>query len=143
MRAWYSVSLGLLLPLGAACAQGDTGALAGVGGSGSDTTSSGHGGAATTTAGTGGSSTSEATSSSSSGTSTSGGVPTTCAEAHDKAGCCNDGIAYYCKSGATTLTTEPCSGTKVCGWNSSEDYYTCVDAPGGADPSGSNPEACN
>jgi len=49
---------------------------------------------------------------------------------------------YYCKSGQTTLTVTPCTGTEVCGWKTADDYYTCVAAPGGADPTNKHPIAC-
>jgi hypothetical protein len=137
MRGPYVVSLAVLVPLAAACAKGDTGEIGGVGGSSSSTGStSGQGGGG---AQDGGSSTSTSSTTGSS----SGGVPATCAAAHDSVGCCNDGTVYYCKSGETTLTATSCTGSKVCGWEASESFYTCVAAPGGADPTNANPEACN
>jgi hypothetical protein len=72
--------------------------------------------------------------------SSSTGAPTTCAEANNKTGCCASGVAYYCE--ATTLTSQTCTGGKVCGWNSTSSYYGCVAAPGGSDPSGTNPINC-
>ena len=67
-------------------------------------------------------------------------VPTTCAEANMTIGCCAGNVLYYCKT--TTLTSKACTGTTVCGWNATSSYYGCVAAPGGADPSGTNPLAC-
>jgi len=132
MRGPYLVSLTLLLPLGAACAQGETG---GFGGSGESSTAS-------TTSGGGSSTASSGTASSTTGAS-SGGVPSTCMEAHGSVGCCDGDTAYYCKTGQTSLTVTNCASPKVCGWNSSSNYYSCVTAPGGADPSNSYPESCN
>jgi len=71
----------------------------------------------------------------------SSSVPTTCTQAYGKIGCCAGNTAYYCDS-TTTPTAKACTGTKVCGWDSSGSYYDCVAAPGGADPSGTNPIAC-
>ncbi len=71
----------------------------------------------------------------------SSSVPTTCTQAYGKIGCCANNTAYYC-NGTTTPTAKACTGTKVCGWDTSASYYDCVAAPGGADPSGTNPIAC-
>ncbi len=60
---------------------------------------------------------------------------------YGKIGCCANNTAYYC-NGTTTPTAKACTGTKVCGWDTSASYYDCVAAPGGADPSGTNPIAC-
>ncbi len=35
-----------------------------------------------------------------------------------------------------------CGAAQVCGWNAANGYYDCVAPPGGADPSGTYPEAC-
>jgi hypothetical protein len=73
----------------------------------------------------------------------SGSGPTTCAGANSGKGCCGaDGNNYYCASGATTVTSKTCTNGQVCGWSATKGYYTCVAAPGGADPSGANPIAC-
>jgi hypothetical protein len=73
-----------------------------------------------------------------------GGVPTTCAEANGEVGCCGpNGEAYYCAtSSGTTVKSTACTGGKVCGWDASKMYYTCVSPPGGGDPSGMEPMAC-
>jgi hypothetical protein len=67
-------------------------------------------------------------------------IPTTCTEADNAAGCCVGNVVYYCES--TTLETKTCSGSDVCGWDSTKGYYYCVAPPGGADPSGTYPIAC-
>jgi hypothetical protein len=67
-------------------------------------------------------------------------VPTTCAEADETVGCCAGDVLYYCKT--TTLTSKTCSGTDVCGWSTTYSDYGCVAPPGGADPSGTYPLAC-
>jgi hypothetical protein len=134
MHGPFLVSLAVLLPLAAACARGDSVGLSGVGGSSSSTGSTG---------GAGGEDGGSSTSTSSTTGSSSGGVPATCVAAHDNIGCCNDDTVYYCKTGETTLTATSCTGSKVCGWEASESFYTCVAAPGGADPTNANPEACN
>jgi hypothetical protein len=70
----------------------------------------------------------------------SGKAPKTCAEADSKVGCCDGNVLYYCET--TTLTSKKCSGSDVCGWDSTSSYYGCVAPPGGADPSGTHPLAC-
>jgi hypothetical protein len=67
-------------------------------------------------------------------------IPTTCTEADNAVGCCAGNVLYYCMT--TTLATKTCTGSEVCGWDSSKGYYDCVAAPGGADPSGTYPLAC-
>jgi hypothetical protein len=37
---------------------------------------------------------------------------------------------------------KPCTSGEVCGWDASKSYYYCVPSPGGPDPSGANPIAC-
>jgi hypothetical protein len=66
-------------------------------------------------------------------------VPTTCAEANGKTGCCEGDTVYYCNP---SLSSKTCTGGEVCGWESSKSYYDCVSPPAGADPSGKNPIAC-
>jgi hypothetical protein len=91
------------------------------------------------------SSSSSSGSSSSSSSSSSGGVaPTTCAETNGSVGCCDgSGAFYYCSAGSTSVRKTTCTSGKVCGWNTSDKYYGCVDAPGGADPSNTYPMECN
>lgn len=136
MNGPYLVSLALLVSIVGACAQGEGG---GLGGSGSSSPGSGGDasiGATTSTGQGGGTSTSSSTSS-------GGAAPTTCAQAHGSVGCCDNDTVYYCKTGTSTLTVTPCTSGKVCGWEASKSYYTCVAAPGGPDPSNANPEQCN
>ena len=70
--------------------------------------------------------------------------PMTCTGANGTIGCCSaDGLTeYYCKTGTTTVATSACTGGKVCGWNATKMYYSCVTAPATADPSGTNPILC-
>jgi hypothetical protein len=68
-------------------------------------------------------------------------VPTTCAQAYGPEGCCASGVLYYCNA-SNMLTSQMCTGTKVCGWSATNLYYDCVAPPGGSDPSGINPIAC-
>ena len=77
------------------------------------------------------------------GTDSGGGsqIPTTCAQAYQAFGCCVGNTLYYC-SGGSTPTSKTCTGTKVCGWNATDGYYDCVASPGGADPGGTHPIAC-
>ena len=130
----------LALPLLAACAKGETGGFGGALGAGG---TGGESQGTTTSGGTGGASSTSSSGSTTAGSSGNGGVPTTCDGAHGNTGCCDGDTLYYCKTGSTTLTQTACSGSKVCGWNEADSYYTCVAAPGGADPSNANPEACN
>jgi len=54
-------------------------------------------------------------------------------------------VLYYCKGTPLALTSETCSGTKVCGWNTTLSYYGCVTIDGGAapsDPSNKYPLVC-
>jgi hypothetical protein len=75
--------------------------------------------------------------------SSTGGVPTTCAQANESFGCCDPaGVLFYCQTGSTSLVKKSCTGTKVCGWDSTSSYYNCVAAPGGDDPSGTHAMAC-
>jgi hypothetical protein len=75
--------------------------------------------------------------------SASTGAPATCAQAYGSVGCCASSVLYYCAASApTTLKSTACTGGKVCGWDSAKSYYDCVAAPGGPDPSGANPIAC-
>jgi hypothetical protein len=72
-----------------------------------------------------------------------GGTPTTCAQAYNVIGCCGaNGDNYYCPADGGALTMTACTAPKVCGWNATKGYYACVAAPGTADPSGTNPIAC-
>jgi uncharacterized protein (TIGR03382 family) len=74
-----------------------------------------------------------------------GTVPTTCAEADGNPGCCIGNTIYFCATGATpTLTTQTCTGTKVCGWKttSTGSYYGCVAPPASGDPSNTYPLTC-
>ncbi len=117
------------------------------GGAGGNGTGNGTGTSSTSTTGDGASSTassSSAAQSSSSSSSTGGpGVPTDCTEAYGNVGCCTPaGVVYYCPTANPVLTSKPCVAPLVCGWNPTSLYYGCVAAPGGADPSGTNPEAC-
>jgi hypothetical protein len=57
----------------------------------------------------------------------SGGPPTTCAEANGNIGCCDGNTEYYCTSG--TLKTSTCTNGLVCTWNSSKGYYSCGSGP--------------
>jgi hypothetical protein len=70
---------------------------------------------------------------------TSSAVPTTCAQADMAFGCCAVGVLYYCVGSVTSMT---CTGNTVCGWSATKNYYDCVAPPGGADPSGTYPIAC-
>jgi hypothetical protein len=117
----------VVLPLSAACAQGET--FYGAGGSG-------RGGG--TPVGTGGSGGSQ----SGAGGHSSGTAPTSCAQAGGYAGCCLGNTSYYCQTGSTTVTMKACPSGQVCGWNASKSYYSCVAPPGGADPSNMYPIAC-
>jgi len=57
-------------------------------------------------------------------------------------GCCADGVNYYCDQSGQGYA-DPCTGSKVCGWHpKGGGYYACVDPPGGSDPSGTYPIAC-
>ena len=88
----------------------------------------------------------EDSTSSSGGTSSSSGgttAPMTCAQAGQAVGCCVGNTVYYCKASSSSITSKTCSNGEVCGWDSSESYYYCVPAPGGADPSGTYPQACD
>ena len=79
-------------------------------------------------------------------TTTDGGaVPTTCAGAHGSVGCCSpdDKVNYYCSGGGSTVTIKTCNMGSVCGWNAPMGYYTCVAPPGGPDPTGRSPIACD
>ena len=67
-------------------------------------------------------------------------VPTTCAQADGLYGCCIGQDLYYCLSG--TVIEQTCKNGRVCGWSASNAYYGCVAPPGGADPSGIYPIAC-
>ena len=108
----------------------------GAGGSSSGGSSSGSGGS-----GSGSTGSSSGASGSSSGAG-GGVVPTTCNEAYGAVGCCAGSTAYYCSSSSNSLSSKTCSGSDVCGWDAAKSYYYCVAAPGGADPSGANPIAC-
>jgi hypothetical protein len=69
----------------------------------------------------------------------------TCAQVNKAIGCCEGNVLYYCDSGATTPTTQTCSGTKLCGWNANELYYGCITVDGGtapSDPTDEYPLAC-
>jgi len=72
------------------------------------------------------------------------GAPTTCTQARGSAGCCaaNGKSYYYCKGdgGTGALTHTTCTGTKVCGWNGTDGYYTCTATP--ADAGSANPSSC-
>jgi hypothetical protein len=70
----------------------------------------------------------------------SGKAPKTCTEADSKVGCCDGNVLYYCET--STVTSKKCTGSDVCGWDSTSSYYGCVAAPGGADPSGTYPLTC-
>ena len=77
------------------------------------------------------------------GTHPDGGTPTTCSQANNFVGCCGaNGDNYYCPADGGALTTTACTSPKVCGWSATKKYYACVAAPGTADPSGTNPMAC-
>jgi hypothetical protein len=73
-----------------------------------------------------------------------GAIPTTCSEANGVVGCCGpNGESYYCATASsTTVKSAACTGGKVCGWNASKMYYSCVSPPATADPSGTEPIAC-
>jgi hypothetical protein len=72
-----------------------------------------------------------------------GAVPATCGEVNGKVGCCGpDGNAYYCATASSTVKSTSCTGGKVCGWNASRMYYSCVSPPSHADPSGVYPITC-
>jgi hypothetical protein len=71
-----------------------------------------------------------------------GTAPASCSEANGSVGCCVGNVLYYCGSSSSSVKTKTCSGSEACGWNSSDSYYGCVSSPGGADPSGQNPIAC-
>jgi hypothetical protein len=50
-------------------------------------------------------------------------------------------VVYYCDSSGS-VASETCGTGDTCGWDSEEGYYGCVASPGGADPSGTYPQAC-
>jgi hypothetical protein len=106
-------------------------------GSGSNSGGSSSGGSSSGGSSSGGSSSGGSSSGSGSGGSS---TPTTCTEARGSTGCCVGNEVYYCSG--SSLTHKSCSGGEVCGWNSSKGYYYCVASPGGSDPTGSNPIAC-
>jgi hypothetical protein len=57
-------------------------------------------------------------------------------------GCCDaSGELHYCSSSGT-MHTKTCTGTDVCGWDSSNTYYGCVSPPATADPDTMYPLAC-
>jgi hypothetical protein len=125
------------------CATGEVGDL-GAGGRGgvvpSPSSSSGGG---SSTGGSSSASTGSASTSSSS-TGSSGEPPTTCTQADGPYGCCAGSTLYYCLSNSgNSVTIHSCTHGDVCGWSESDGFYDCVSAPGGADPSGKYPEACN
>jgi hypothetical protein len=66
-------------------------------------------------------------------------VPATCRQADSKVGCCVGNVVYYCDP---TLTSKTCTGSDVCGWDGTSDYYDCLAPPGRADPTGSYPREC-
>jgi hypothetical protein len=131
--------------MGGGSSSGSVGSGSGTGasGSGSGGSGSGAGGSGSSsgsTSSSGGSGSSSGGSSSSSGGTT---APITCAEADQAVGCCVANTVYYCKTSASSITSKTCSSGEVCGWDSAESYYYCVTAPGGADPSGTYPQACD
>jgi hypothetical protein len=100
----------------------------------------GAGGSAGATGGSGG--TSGTGSTGDSGTGDSGSIPTTCAQADYAFGCCLDNVNYYCPGTTTILVAKMCPAGTVCGWYAPKNYYFCVAPPGGPDPSGTHPMAC-
>jgi hypothetical protein len=140
MRRLQALSFFMVVPLAAACAQGET--FYGAGGSGrGGGTPVGTGGANGTGGATSG--TGMAQSSSSSSSSSNGGtVPSKCLQVDGTVGCCVGNTAYWCAKGSTTLTQKVCPGGQVCGWNPNQKYYSCVAPPGGADPTNNFPIAC-
>ncbi len=74
----------------------------------------------------------------------SGGTPTTCAQANATIGCCGaNGDNYYCATGSSTVKATACGAGKVCTWSASKGYYACATGTtSAADPSGVNPIAC-
>jgi hypothetical protein len=69
-------------------------------------------------------------------------IPTTCAQADMATGCCSGSVVYYCLSAHGTPSSNTCASGQVCGWDSSYGFYDCVPPPGGPDPSGYFPKAC-
>jgi hypothetical protein len=64
-------------------------------------------------------------SSSSSTSSGSGGE--TCSEVNGSTGCCLGNTNYYCSSG--TVHSKACTGSDVCTWEASKNYYGCAPGP--------------
>jgi hypothetical protein len=138
MRCILAASPLLVLAF-AACASAETGGTAGSYGGSSSTSSTGSTSTGTST----GNTTSTGSANTTSSTTSGGNMAGSCVQANFKIGCCNGSGAYdYCAAGASTVTETACAGDKVCGWDASEGYYSCVSPPGGADPNTMYPMAC-
>src|SRR6185437_12340608 len=85
--------------------------------------------------------TSTAASTSSTSSGSSGGPPTDCSGTDGAAGCCIGNTLYRCDSGMF-LTANCDQYNAVCSWNPSLNHYGCEPTDGGADPSGTYPQAC-
>jgi hypothetical protein len=72
-------------------------------------------------------------------TTSSSGGPTTCAEANQTTGCCENNTNYYCYKGA--VSSKACTGGQVCTYDSAKGYYGCGTGPA-VGPNGGAVQAC-
>ena len=67
-----------------------------------------------------------------------GGPPSTCYKLTSR-GCCRQDVLDYCQN--KQIKSTDCKGKLKCGWNASQNKYTCGTS-GGADPKGTYPQKC-